>query len=73
MFPSNIFLLSVCFRLSVAVFDVVGLAMCGFESLPFTGLCIIRAFYIKKVSGMFDFLLSVGRRIRVVISLLAVL
>ena len=71
MFHCNIFLLSVCFQPSVAVFYVVGLATCGFESLPFTGLCIIRA--LKTVSGMFDFLLSVGRRIRVVNSLISLL
>lgn len=55
----NIFMLFVYFRPGVAVLYVVGLAMCTFESLPFTGFLMNHAFYKKRVSRMFGFLLSV--------------
>ena len=41
------------FNCSTAVFYVVGQAVCGFDSLPFTGRCVARTLFIKRFQECF--------------------
>ena len=65
----NIFPLSVCFRPGAAVLYVVGLAVCGFESLTFYRF-LNHAFIKKDYEDVWIFVKCRGR-IQVVISLLS--
>ena len=63
------FLLTVYFRPDVAVFHLVGLAICGFESLLFTGFFMNHALTKNDFENVWIFV-KCGVRIRVAISLL---